>query len=167
MKWGLFKSFNADEYLKDEGEEQKARLRLVLRQAEVLNVWLRWFRIWTVTQNVLVVVSIILSTLIAAQPFGWEGTTYKKLAWSLAAITAIIGFLNPGDKGSRLRRAWTVLGVAITRYKTNKAHSAEYVVRAYETGEAIIHQEPDKPDKASEPDSTQTQAQQEQRTQQP
>ncbi|HEV2100754.1 MAG TPA: hypothetical protein VGR45_17745 [Stellaceae bacterium] len=47
---------------------------------------------------------------------------------------------QPLEQGGRYRRAWTLLSVALTRYRADAGYKLDQVLMAYEQGEAIIHE---------------------------
>ena len=112
----------------------------VADQTAVRSAWLVYFQAWYAAYYLLGTTSIVLSTLVASQPFPTENDTpYKIMAWLLALSTALFTFLKPGERADRYRRAWSTLGMALTRYRSNTA-SINDVLTAFEQGEAIIHE---------------------------
>jgi hypothetical protein len=63
-------------------------------------------------------------------------------------LTAAIGFFKPEERGSRYRQAWSLLTVQLSRFLYDQTYILDDVIRAYEQGEAIIHQVPAAPQRA-------------------
>jgi hypothetical protein len=57
-------------------------------------------------------------------------------------LTGTIGFIRPDDRQSRHRQAWSLLTVQLSRFLFDETYTLDHVIRAYEQGEAIIHQAP-------------------------
>jgi hypothetical protein len=106
--------------------------------------WRRAFIFWYSAYYVLGLITIILSTLIASRPkmLGITDDGYGLAAWALAVFTGLSTFLNSGDRGSRYRRAWSILFSQLTRYKGDASYTVNHVLEAYNQGEAIIHERP-------------------------
>jgi|SRR5690348_1009444 len=86
-----------------------ARAELVAQQADAKDAWAKYFMGWYYTHYALGIAAVILSTLVAAKPVHWGGSTYPILAWLLAVLTGLIALLKPDERGNRYRRAWSLL----------------------------------------------------------
>jgi hypothetical protein len=127
-----------------EQNEQTASLRsddAVATQIKIKDEWESYLKFWFYLHYFLGAWTILLSTLIASTPEGltFSKANYSVIAWILAASTGIFAMLNPNERGTRYRKAWSLLNSAITRYRA-KQISVEEVLAAYETGEDIIHE---------------------------
>ncbi len=105
-------------------------------------IWYRSFWAWSITHYVLAVLTLIFSTLVAAKPTIISGSVdfYNAVAWIVAILTGLNTLFQPLEQGGRYRRAWTLLSVALTRYRANTDYKLDQVLTAYEQGEAIIHE---------------------------
>jgi hypothetical protein len=123
-----------------QGDRQAA----VAGMVGIKDKWVQYFKTWYGLFYSLGVGTIVLSTLIAAQPkwLGWSADFYGLLAWVLAVVAGLNTFLNPAEKGDRYRRAWSGLNTELTRYNADPTYTVNHVLDAYNQGEAIIHQAP-------------------------
>ncbi len=128
-----------------ESDTEKARKdRDVHEQEMTCQAWRQYFHNWAAVHYVTGLLAIALSTYNAINPFELtqDAPAMKICAWALAFLTAAITFLQPGERFSRYRRAWTVLRSALTLYRADRTgkFKASRVVAAYLRGEEIIHQ---------------------------
>lgn len=114
----------------------------IMSQIQITNEWKAYFKFWFYLHYGLGALGIILSALIASKPtwFGFKEDPYAALACVLAISTSLFTFLKPNERGTRYRRAWSILNSAITRYRAKKS-SIDDVLAAYDQGEAIIHED--------------------------
>jgi hypothetical protein len=120
------------------------RDRAVSHQEKRQTIWYRSFWAWSVTYYILAALTLIFSTLVAAKPkiISASPDFYDLIAWIVAILTGLNTLFQPLEKGGRFRRAWTLLSVALTRYRADTAYKLDQVLAAYEQGEAIIHETP-------------------------
>jgi hypothetical protein len=80
--------------------------------------------------------------LVAARPtlISSSDNFYKLIAWIVAILTGLNTLFQPLEQGGRYRRAWTLLSVALTRFRADTGYKLDQVLAAYEQGEAIIHE---------------------------
>lgn len=126
------------EQAKDQLREARATVLIKMRAA-----WHRWSIFWNSLHYGFGVLGLVLSTTLATKPkFLPQGDDfYGALAYVLAISTGLFTIFSPGDKGNRLRRAWIVLNGALVRYLVRRG-DIDDVVKAYQEGEAIIHDAP-------------------------
>lgn len=111
-------------------------------QIRVSAAWKRFMGVWYTLHYGLGVVAVLLSVTVASKPFvvAQDSNVYGVLAWILAIVTGLIGFLHPDQRGDRYRRAWSILASEVTRFKNDPSYTVNHMLGAYSRGEDIIHQ---------------------------
>jgi hypothetical protein len=111
-------------------------------QKEVCRTWRRLHWAWYGYFYFFSLLSILLSTLIAAKPalLGWNDDIYQFLAWLLAVITAGLTLFRPNERAVRYRQAWMLLSISIDRFEAIEKIEFETILDAREDGEKQIHQ---------------------------
>jgi len=117
-------------------------MEAVGKQQTILADWHRGFKQWDFSYYALGSLTVIFSALLAAKPFDAGEGFYRSVACLMTISTGLFGFLNPGERGDRFRRAWSLLSVELTRYESDKTYTVDHVLNAYIQGEAIIHETP-------------------------
>jgi hypothetical protein len=112
----------------------------------------RWhchFVIWVWVNHILTISVTALSALVAAKPklLGLSADHYDFIAFIVAVASGLAAVLKPSDNANRIRRAWSVLTLAITRYRADQTYTLNHVLSAYERGENIIHETPQSDEK--------------------
>jgi hypothetical protein len=128
-------------------EQQKAE-RVTAAALYTTNhaAWRRYFKQWFAAYYTLGTLLFICSaTAASAKQIGLPDRWSAIFSWLVVMLTAAIGFFKPEDRGSRYRQAWSLLGVQLSRFFYDQTYTLNDVIRAYEQGEAIIHQAPAAP----------------------
>ena len=108
--------------------------------------WRRSFGWWFAAYYVLGIALLICSaTAASAKQIGFPDPLPAILSLLVVILTGIIGLVKPDDRGSRYRQAWSLLTVQLSRFLYDETYTLNDVIRAYEQGEAIIHQAPAAP----------------------
>ena len=124
-------------------EEQQTRREAASGYATVRDAWQGYFRNWFTVYYVLGTLLFVCSaTAASAKSLGLTDFWSAFFSWVVVILTAAIGFYKPDDRGSRYRQAWSLLTVQLSRFLFDSTYTLNDVIKAYEQGEAIIHQAP-------------------------
>jgi hypothetical protein len=127
-------------------EEQNARKEVAQEYAARRDAWHKYFKRWFAVYYVLGTLLLICSaTAASAKQLSITEFWSAVFSWLVVILTAVIGFYKPDERASRHRQAWSLLGVQLSRFLYDQTYALNDVIRAYEQGEAIIHQTPAAP----------------------
>ena len=120
--------------------DREARRKSISEQIVVMRFWQTYLFVMYGLHYILGIAAVGLSVTVASKPFGIDAVTAGNLAWCLALVTGFIGFISPERIGERYQRAYQTLSVVVTKYLADPTYTVDHVLKAYEAGEAIIHQ---------------------------
>jgi hypothetical protein len=120
------------------------RDKQIADQIFLMRVWQVYMLVMYGLHYILGISAVFLAVTVASKPFGWLGWAKDDercamLAWILAAITGVVSFIMPERTGDRYQRAFRVLNVEVTRFRSDETYTVNHVLQAYERGEDIIH----------------------------
>jgi hypothetical protein len=110
--------------------------------------WLKHYVRWNWTHRISAILTLSASISVASKPQFISTVLSSEhaevfdglLAWMVAILTGLTGLLRPAEVASKSRSAWTLLTIALTRYKADEAYTVDHVLAAYEEGERIMHE---------------------------
>jgi hypothetical protein len=105
--------------------------------------WRKCFEWWWAAYYILSFALVICSaTAASSKQLGFSDWWSSILSVLVVILTGSLVLAKPDDRGSRYRQAWSLLNVQLSRFLFDGTYTLNHVIRAYEQGEAIIHQAP-------------------------
>jgi hypothetical protein len=115
---------------------------LISEQIRIMEFWRAYMFVMYGLHYFLGIASVVLAVTVASKPFEIprESQIYGVLAWLLALTTGIVGFISPERVGERYQKAFQVLSVEITRFRSDPSYTVNHMLDAYQAGERFIHE---------------------------
>ena len=141
-------------------QERTNREQAVTDYIKLALVWRNSFMRWYVFYYILGTLLLIFSAVAAsARQLGLPEQWASMCSLIVVILTGSLGLFKPDDHASRHRQAWSLLHVQLSRFLYDQTYTLNDVIRAYEQGEAIIHQAAAAPQPASGSESQRTRPQ--------
>jgi hypothetical protein len=127
-------------------QERMVRDEAAAGYVNIRSDWRRSFGIWYTVYYTLGFFLLVFSAVAAsATKVGLSEHWASICSLLVVILTGSIGFFKPDDRASRYRQAWSLLHTQLSRFLYDQTYTLNDVIRAYEQGEAIIHQAPAAP----------------------